>query len=217
MDSFLRQFIGQDGHTFKNSGIMFLCSDLHCCSFLSSSAFWSAALSQVTGLARCVVCSTGVCGSLEILATADCDGNRVISSFLLLKWCLLGVHLQKSLTCCAKSIYGKAVSSNVLFFPWHRLKGLIKVHPLVGRTGDGGHFHCSGVKFTSLFPSWLLGCCLIFSSMWKWKLTDLAHWIHRLACSCRSKFLEFFILFPHLHHSLLHFHAFFQLLLLSTS
>lgn len=51
----------------------------YCCNFSISSASWSTVLLQVTGLTRSLVCSTGVCGSLEILATADLEGNSAVN------------------------------------------------------------------------------------------------------------------------------------------
>lgn len=53
-------------------------SGTYCCCFSSSSASRSAALLQVTGLVRCLVCSTGVCGSLHILTT-DLEGNGTVN------------------------------------------------------------------------------------------------------------------------------------------
>lgn len=54
-------------------------SGTYCCSFSSSSASRSAALLQVTGLVRCLVCNTGVCGSVTILATVDLVGNGAVN------------------------------------------------------------------------------------------------------------------------------------------
>lgn len=49
----------------------------YCCSFSSSSASFSAALLQVTALARYLVCSIGVWGSRTILFTG-LEGNKPV-------------------------------------------------------------------------------------------------------------------------------------------
>lgn len=146
---------------------------------LDASVHWS--ICPPFMLDRVVQMTLHLLGLLEILVLEDLDDNRVTSSFLLLRWHLSVVLLQKALTCCVRGMHAEATSSSVLFSASDRLKGLITAHPLVAQPGDGGCVHSSDVKLFSLSFSWFSGCCYSHSSVHRGMKGSypggMAHWL----------------------------------------
>lgn len=153
-------------------------------------------------------------GLVEILVTGDLDNCRATSSFLLLRWCPLGVPWWKAWTCWARGVHGEAASP--ASFP---LVERVNYGTCLGCSGGGGCFHSSDVMITSLFSSWFLGCASSHSSVWEQKTTALAVWPTDFFTAC-LRLLEKASWaahpLPKLHYPLMRFHSLRQFLLLRT-